>query len=574
MSKKFTLLLALFIVLALAFTACNRNGGNGAADDTGGAEETRQQDPPATQEDDNGDEDEQPPADDGVIVGPRTASGFQPLSTLRSDAEGTITVLTGGNNEMFWDITAQPLIEIATEENWGSLLGIYSAARAFQELFPNIRFNVMAVEYFKNASYLPFSQGLLNSYAQWGIMPDMWETHDLVLHVLQGEVSDLARFSEEESFNVFNETLMDMMNYYGFQGGLPAWFTSWAILVNIELAEQLNIEVPPFNWNYDQYVNFISNADMVNVIGDVWTAGFFVELGARDVAWSATRYGHVNFDTPEVRRLLDLHHRAARYTLWSNYTEPGVAEMIEAAGWWDQLLFANNQMLADNFGGWRFGAHANPYHSLYMPGRWDFFPMPGSNEMGPSLAYVFDPVVIRNFAGEPNADHQLDITYAFAAFMYGSLEGYMARQTPGIEVLDAYGTPVFQRNVLDTWPVVRQPYFDQQMEIWYGNQSPRIREMPGFRNLQQLVLDGQIWSRCARTFPDTYVLDGQVRSAFAEWYRREDEEVIGVPISDPAWPDRVKARLAEWTELTNERLILANESIRDALTRFYGFEFD
>ena len=573
MSKKLTLLLALLLAVVLAFAACRSDNGDPTDTDTEAGDTQQQQDPPDTRdEDDNGNGEEQPPADD-VVIGPRTASGFQPLSTLPSNAEGTITVLMGGNNEMFWDITAQPLEEIVTEDFWWPLLQIYSVATAFQELFPNIRFNVMAVDYYKNTDDIPFSQGLLNSYAQWGVKPDMWETHDLVLHVLQGEVSDLSRFSNEESFNVFNETLMDKMNYHGFQGGLPAWFTSWAVLVNIDLAESLNIEVPPFNWNKDQYVNFISQANMIDVLGDVWTAGFFVELGARDVAWSATRYGYVNFDTPEVRRLLDLQHRAARYTLWSNYTEPHIHDMIEAAWWWDQLLFANNQMLADNFGGWRFGAHFNPYSGVYMPGNWDFFPMPGSNEMGASLAYVFDPVVIRNFAGQDNADHQLDITYAFAAFMYGSLEGKIARQTSGVEVLDAYGNPVFQRSVLDTWPVVRQPYFDQQMEIWYGNQDPRLREMPGFQNLQRLLAEGAIWNRCPRTFPGTYVQDGQLRSAFAEWYNREDEDVIGVPISDPAWPDRVKARLAEWTELTNARLILADESIRDALVRFYGFDF-
>ena len=567
MSRRIMLFFVLAVTLVLAFASCgNGNGGDDPVVADVGGEVAPQQAPAgdAVTQDNGGDE---------VIIGPRSASGFQPLSTLPSNAEGTITVLTGGNNELFLDITAQPLIEIATPENWGSLLGIYKSARAFQELFPYIRFNVMAVDFYKNASLMPFSQGLLNTYAQWGMMPDMWETHNLVLHVLAGEISDLSRFSGEESFNVFNETLMDLMNYYGFQGGLPAWYNTWSVVINTGLADELNIEIPPFNWNMDQYVNFISNADMVNVLGDIWTAGFFVELGARDVAWSAVNYGRVNFDTPEVRRLLELQHRSARYTLWSNWDEPAVLAMIEAAGWWDQLVFANNQMLANNFGGWAFANFGNPYNDLFLDSDWDMWPMPGSNEMGPSLANVFDPVVIRNFAGDPNADHQLDITYAFMAFMYGSLEGFAARQTPGVEILDEDGNLVFQRNTLTTWPVVRQPYFDQQMEIWYGNNGEHFRVKPGFQNLMRLFNEGQLWSRDARTFPGTFVRDGMTVGAFDSWYNRHNEDMAGVPLSDPAWPDRVMARLAEWTEETNEGLRLANESIREALTRFYGFDF-
>jgi hypothetical protein len=309
---------------------------------------------------------------------------------------------------------------------------------------------------------------------------------------------------------------------------------------------------------------------MVNVAGDVWTAGFFIEVGARDVAWNATRYGYVNFDTPEVRRLLHLQHRIGRYTVWSNYGNPAIAAMLEPVWWWEQALFPNNQVLANNFGGWMYTEFADPGHWMHMPGQWDMFPIPGSNEMGPSVSTVFDPVVIRNFAGQDNADLQLDITYAFAAFMYGSLEGMRARNPAGIELQDEYGNLFFQTATNSSWPVVRAPYFDQQMEIWYDHHPAIFREMAGFQNLLRLFREGQFWNRDARTFPQHYVQDGVIRNAFAEWYNREDESVAGVPFSDPAWPDRVIARLGEWTELTNARLELANQSIRDALTRHYG----
>jgi ABC-type glycerol-3-phosphate transport system substrate-binding protein len=508
---------------------------------------------------------------DVAAVAPRTATGFMPLSTLPANAEGEITVLAGGNHGMFWDIgNNRPEFTVS---NWGALLRYYEAAKEFKKLYPNIKINVMSVNFYKNTDEVSFSQGLLNAREDFGILPDMWETHDLVLHVLQGEASNLSRFQNEESFQIFNPTLMELMNYYGAQMGLPGWFTSWAVGINIDLAESLNIDVPPFNWNMNQYADYIANADMVTVLGDIWNPSFFINMGARDISYSAVNYGYVNFDTAEVRRLIDLQHRWDRYQMWSNFTSPPVEAMLDAH-WWDPgRLFANNLSLASNYAGWQFGAFANPNNrNMYMPGRWDLWPIPGSNDMGPSLSTVFDPVVIRNFAGQPNADHQLDITYAFAAFLYGSLEGTRARHAPGIEAVDDDGNLVFQHANHDSWPVVRAPYFELHMEIWYESQPDIFRTLPGLQNLFRMLQDGQISGMDARTFPGKYVEDGVIRNAFEEWNNRSesDERGVGVPISDPAWPDRVKARLAEWTTLTNHRLQLADQSIREALSRHYG----
>ncbi|MCL2604294.1 MAG: hypothetical protein FWD90_07430 [Defluviitaleaceae bacterium] len=512
----------------------------------------------------------------GPNVGPRTASGFQPLSTLPADTVGEITILAGGDHGLFRDIVNNP--PEFTSDNWGALLVNYTAAKAFNELYPNVIFNVMSVNYYKNTDEVTFSQGLLNSQAQWGILPDIWETHSLVLHVLQGEVSDLSRYRNEASFGVFNPALMDMMNYNGAQMGLPAWFGSWATTINIDLAESLNIPVPPLNWNYDQYVDFISQADMVNVIGDIQTIGSWLGIGARDIAWSATHNGYVNFDTPEVRRLIDLEHRTGAFTVYpSNWNVQSVETLLNEYWWWAPYMFASDVLLANSWGGWDYGNHANPgggnAWALYMPGRWDMWPVPGSGEMGPSLSTVFDPVVIRNFTGQANADLQLDLTYAFAAFLYGSVEGTRARHVEGVYVTNEEGERVFYTSVSDSWPVVRAPYFDQHMEIWYESQSDLFRTLPGFQNILRLLAEGQIWNMDARTFPDEFVRDGQIVNAFADWNDRMEESVAGVPFSDPAWPDRVKARLAEWTETTNHGLQLANQAIRDAMARFYGYEF-
>ena len=570
MKKKFLLLLALALAFVLAFAACNRGNGDEDVNDTTDPIVDDTTDPVETDPvDDNGDdyEGDDPPVT--ADVGPRTASGFQPLSTLPADAEGEVTVLTGGNHGLFMDIGNNP--PEFTAANWSTLRSWYYSAKAFQELYPNIRINVMSVDFFKNASEIAFSQGMINAYAQYGMLPDVWETHSLVLHVLQGEASDLSRFENEASFQVFNPYLMNMMNYYGFQGGVPGWISPWAIGVNIDLAESLNIDIPPLNWTLDQYADFISNADMVNMVGDVWTAGFLVELAARDVSYSALHTGRVNLDTPEVRHMLDIQHRIGNYTLWSAWPDENVANLIESFGWSEGAMFAGGASLATIYAGWQYTAFANPAHNDYMPGRWDLWPLPGSAESGPTISTVLDPVVIRNFEGHPNADHQLDITWAFTAFHYGSLEGWNTRFVEGRYVLGEDAPEFLGASNHTSWPGVREPYFSQQMEVWYeGNGGGMLRDLPGFNKVLQLYLDGHFWNLDSRTFPGSYFEDGVQRGAFEGWSGRESEDVAGVPFSDPAWPDRVKARLGEWTESANIGLERARQELRDALTQFYG----
>ena len=529
-----------------------------------------------------GSADRQPAAD-----APVSASGFMPLSLLPKDAAGEITYLSYGHENVLYRNVGDPNFSAAfTVHNYGDLLPLHASAVEFNKLYPNIIINVLVVTFNHDGDEdngLSLHQCIENVRNDLGIMPDIWEIHDLKTEILTGNISDLSQYKNEASFNVFNDTLMDMMTYHGFVGGLPAWFNPWGVYINHELAAQNNIDSPPVDWNYNQYINFISQADMVNFFGDIHMETFLIGIAAKSVAYEATRgSGYVNFNTDEVKRLLDLFGRGARYTVWPNYDAGNISDStMNRYWWWETRFFYDNALLADIWDSWMLGflASSDPNELYKMKhDNWDMYPLPASEELPNTIAIVFDPAVIRNYAGEPDAQHKLDIAYAFLAFHQGSNEAFIAKHGMSAVVMLDDGSMVERRPVLDSFSLVKSPNFEIQMEAWYDTPAhEKLKDrnsFPGFHKCVEIYLNGDFWAMDGRTFPNRYVLDGEIRNVFEEWDSMRSIEYSGVEFLDPAWADQVKSRLEDWTEKTNPRLDLARESIKDALKRYYGYTDD
>jgi len=68
--------------------------------------------------------------------------------------------------------------------------------------------------------------------------------------------------------------------------------------------------------------------------------------------------------------------------------------------------------------------------------------------------------------------------------------------------------------------------------------------------------------------------DGTKKEAAYEWIYIYKKEVTGALRTDANWLDQVKAKLADWNKVINERYVLADQQLRDGLKEFYGFSDD
>ncbi|MBP5331527.1 MAG: hypothetical protein J6Y89_06715, partial [Lachnospiraceae bacterium] len=109
--------------------------------------------------------------------------------------------------------------------------------KAFNNKYPNVKINLWAKTDDPNANDTSWYQEMENFKAEHGKYPDVYASTDLVGDVSKGLVADLSVFADDPVYQSFNKSIMGIMNYYGFQAGLPQFMQPWAIWVNKDLAE-------------------------------------------------------------------------------------------------------------------------------------------------------------------------------------------------------------------------------------------------------------------------------------------------------------------------------------------------
>jgi hypothetical protein len=498
---------------------------------------------------------------------------------LDPEVEGRVTFF-GFNGEriLYEDIGHAPFD--ADHMFDSKLAELVAVARLFNARYPNVKINYYAITGEPNEGEISYQQERENFRNEYGFYPDAWVVQDLTTDVKNGTAADLSRFAGEAMYDSFNKTLMDMANYDGVQAGLPSYITPWVFPINISLAEKNNIEVPPVNWTFDEYVDFVSQADMTAFFGDIDAHSRMITAAAGTIARQFTLNGRIDFNTDEVKRMIDLLAKAAEYAVWSNYPGKVTDSIMNRYWWWDGMFFCKNALLLDNWGSWLLSFFADPTSQYHMMAdRWDVYPFPKANRGDDNnLLLVYDPIVIRNYAmdGADTAlnDTRLAVTYAFISMFLADSEAIAARAAAQYtDVNIDTGKTKLMTAVFDSLPVVSGAAFEAQMEIWYASPSHASMKdaaaMPGWHEVMRIYNAGEFACIDGRTSLIRYFENGENKSAFEEWDDLANA-IEGVAMIDPGWADQIKSKLGEWTALTNERLEKAELEMKDALARYYG----
>lgn len=180
--------------------------------------------------------------------------------TLDPNTEGDISIMCWSGDSVYYENIGSMdwAPEDITSQN---VAAIYAMAKEFNKVYPNISINLWAKADDPDGNDTPWLQELENFKAEHGKYPDVYASTDLAGDLSRGMVADLSVYSEEPLYQSFNESLMNMMAFYGFQAGLPQFTQPWGVYVNKALAEANNIEVPDADWDIDEYTEFVSSAD-------------------------------------------------------------------------------------------------------------------------------------------------------------------------------------------------------------------------------------------------------------------------------------------------------------------------
>ncbi|HOI85587.1 MAG TPA: hypothetical protein PLP48_05860 [Acholeplasmataceae bacterium] len=509
---------------------------------------------------------------------------------LDTDVEGEISImLWSGDGQFYEDIGKQDYApEDLTGQNQAT---IYAVAKAFNEIYPNVQVNVYAKQAGPNDGGVSWEQERENFKTNYGHYPSIWASTDLVSDVTKGLVADLSVFADDPMYKSFNPAIMQMMNYYGIQAGLPQFLQPWGVFVNKELADQNNIDVPDPDWTIEEYTDFVESADMTNFWGAMDTPFSFIFTGTTTLAQSLANYpgtgAHINLNSNEVKALIPYISQWAESSIWGLQAAGQVPQQVmDDNWWWGFKFFIENKILTLDGDPWMMGDAANPTEGHWGAAKsndWDIYPRPSTPYQPNTVGVVLDPLAVYNYAMEDgNAEVteeealKLKIAYTFASFWVGDTRAWEARAAQEFKDGEA-----LKSAMNDSLPLVTGDAFDEQMEIWYSTpihaRFADEAKMPGWQKVLEIWESGQVWDVSDKAYPWTYDNEGTRSPILYEWQNIYNPAVVtGDPAAtsplrhEAAWTPTVLAKLGQWNTAINSRYIEAEDELRAGLKQFYG----
>jgi ABC-type glycerol-3-phosphate transport system substrate-binding protein len=509
---------------------------------------------------------------------------------LDTEIEGEVSVmLWSGDGQFYEDIGKKTYTpEELTGQNQAT---VYAVAKAFNEIYPNVKVNVYAKQAGPNDGGVSWTQERENFKTNYGHYPSIWASTDLVGDTTAGLVADLSMFSDDPLYKSFNPAIMQMMNYYGVQAGLPQFLQPWGVFVNKELADQNNIDVPDPDWTIEEYTDFVESADMTNFWGAMDTPFSFIFTGTTTLAQQLSTYpgtgDHVNLNSNEVKALVPYIAEWADSSVWGLQAAGQIPnEVMDSNWWWGYKFFLENKILTLDGDPWMMGDAANPaegYANAVKSNDWDIYPRPSTPYQPNTVGVVLDPLAVYNYSmedGNPEMTEEealkTKVAYTFASFWIGDTRAWEARADQ--QFLDG---ETLKSAMNDSLPLVTGDAFDEQMEVWY---TPAIHQrfadetkMPGWQEVLRIWEAGQVWDVSDKAYPWNYDDEGTVRPILYEWQNIYNPAVVtGDPAAtsplrhEAGWTAAVLAKLAGWNTDINARYVLVEADLREGLKEFYG----
>lgn len=532
------------------------------------------------------------PLPEAVVTQPIADESISQLyESLDPSTTAEITIMMWSGDDMYHaDLGHQ---NWAPEDINGQNVGaLYATAKAFNEIYPNIKIN-LTTQWNWDVSW---AQNQENFKAEYGRYPDIIASQDLATGIELGMIADLSVFKDDPVYQSINPAIMDMMNFYGFQAGLPSFVMPYYVAVNKTLAEENNIDVPPVNWNIDQLTDFISHADNENFYGmGDFNSARLANLGTKDIMYQLgnRKAGepYVKLNSDAVKDILSYTTRWSPYTVWELFYQGKVTQEFMDAYWsWDLKMWASGIALISMSDSWMLGdiVHgslpdnngSDPTKNAYWLANnfeFDLYPYPSTAYQPNTVAVSLDPFVIHNYAADNGGTHndetlnKLKISYEFLKFYISDTRAWEARAKQYFKDGDGNIRPATN----DCFPLTTGEEFDRQMELWFmADNHSKLKDAdqyPGFHEVVRIWKSGQIWDMSANCYPGLYDQDGTPTNVLNEWENQWNVDIVGAYRSDPNWLDQVKAKLPDWDRLANERFEQSHQRLQGALIKYYGF---
>lgn len=506
---------------------------------------------------------------------------------LDKNAKGEISIMVwSGDGEYYEDIgnpksKAGSKLSNTNNVKASNVAQIYAVATKFHEVYPNIKINLWSKigdpDQHNTASW---EQEMESFKAKYGKYPDIWASTDVTNDIKKALVADLSVYKDDETYKKYNPSLMENINYYGFQGGLPSYTIPGGIWVNKALSEDHNINVPDPDWDIDEFTRFISKADETSFWGAKGTPIEILEIGTNSINKKIVEENKVELDSEEVKDLLSYMPKwAAKSIDVADGAGKLTKDIVLESNSYSWNYFTNNRTLVNFEDPWYLTAGADEEakdSSAYIKSSdWDVYPYPSTKYNDNTIKVIMDPICIHNYAvdddnPEWSKEEELkrDISYTFATFWTAST---VAKKAIYDQKWVENGQQKSAAN--DSFPVVTGKDGEEQLKLWNDLPAHQVyKDKEGFQEVLKIWNEGRYWDVIDKCWTSTIKENGETKDTLFEWLNCGQETVAGAWFTDKDWSNNVKARLSGWNESINKRIGIADTQLKDALKEYYGLK--
>jgi len=496
--------------------------------------------------------------------------------SLDKDVVGEITLLTwAGNGINYVNIGKQNFT--AEDLTSKKVASVYATAKAFNEVYPNVKIHYYGKEAGPNDGGVAWDQELSNYKDKYGTYPSVFAISDTVQLLNQGVLADLSIYEDDALYKTLNPGLLEQANYYGFQAALPGYFIPSAMFINQSLIEDEFLDEVSPDWDFDEFTDLVQNGNGANdgysglgELPSTWAKQMFIYDALYD-------NGRVDLDTQEVKDFFK-----DGMEEWNDYQFYAHEEEYQSEyNTWNVPAFSAGVITVFPELPWYMDTFAIQEGTLPGPEGFDIYPYPDYNGSGNTISTVTDPLGVYNYClddGIPECNEeeqtQLDIAYAFASFMIADTRAWEARATQEYGVIGTDGELSILTGAADaSLPVTVGDAFDEQLVYWYEiGSNGYYEDKVGFNAVLDIIRSGNVKAISDKVYPWFYTDETtDTRELIFDefWYFYDIDDIT---IADPEWEDTFFSKLSTWTDTFNDRLDLAWAEIQADLVEYYGYE--
>lgn len=525
--------------------------------------------------------------------------GILPLDLIRYEGEIDVFIYIEGQNGTMTDIGNKEYEPLDLFDPY--MARFVASAQVFNRYVPGAKINL------NYTSISNYNQQVAAYETQFGHLPHVMHPVDSIYQMIEkGYATDLSIYKESAYYDIFDESIMSIYNYGGFQAAVPYMIYPMGIFVNTGILEDNYIEYDEEyvkNFTMERFYSDLETVTNDETAGISTAADSILSVAVPSIYRSYSNEKSIKLDTTLIRELLALESTITNYTA---YTLNEQGNWVGKTNYNVQSWNGNSNFIKDEAyafsadAAWALLELSKLAAELEKEEQFDILPYPKvSEDIDAYVGMLAGGLVIGNQCplGEDKCSDEAkldrDIAALFAMFMNADPRAIEAKSK--IQYTDGnkeniytgiIDMPMVKQNYYYTWEDSedRREIFGYQLELflknykmyWYADDENSVPDVvnysnfkPGFKQVIDIFYNNPERRVNYYNRPSLVPDGSSTKQILADWQQRYIGEG-DIRLGDSRWLGWVESNLEIWEKDINENIDISYAYLQEQLDMYYG----